>query len=372
MHPQTNYFAPTRPVRAGAAGLPPQRQPDNKRKRIVLNVLSIATALYAVYEALGVSNYLDVAGLSNDDAAMLFESTAWKLFFDPVGFAILTSLFAASFVIHAISKSMSDYSYGTTRTGLIATGVAFVLSLFRVSILFPLLFGSLGMANNSLENGSDVRTPMAEEFVLEAAQLIQYRDASGVRITTAFTNNSTDHWQSATLAITYLDAGGAACGRFEQVEDYIAPGQQRSMTTKFLTAAIYYDDPSCVPATATSELVSIDVDSRSQIILTDYERPPALVFTSLMPFEEPGIGGGVVKLSVAGTVAPESLEALGMLEEGNRLPVGFEVIDQQGLRLDWCFEPENIAPDGTFMTDNFHSPVDAGEFRSAVVVPGEC
>lgn len=359
----TNYSG-TRPPQ----GRPRPPKEHGRRKQSVLNVLGILVALYAVYEALGVSNFFDVTGMSNDDAKMAAESMAWKLLFDPAGFALSLSLLVSAFVIHALSKQMQAFSTAATRTGLIVTGAAFVLSFFKVSIVFPLLFSSLGIAANELKNGSDVRTPAAEEFILEAAQLIQYRGSPGVRIASALTNNSKDHWQNATVAVTYTDAGGAACGGLEQIEDHIAPGQQRAMVTDFLSAAMYYSDPSCVPVTATAKLVSIDIDSRPEIMQADYEST-ALVFDSLMPLEEPGIGGGVVKLSVAGALSPESMSTL---RDGTRLPVGFEVADQQGLRLDRCFKPDDVAADGTFTTGTYHSPVDPGEFPFVIVVPAEC
>ena len=342
-------------------------EPESQKTQIVLNVASVILALVAVYEVLGVSDFFAVKGQSNDDAQALAEDSAWKLLFDPAGFALLLTLFVAAIVLHSVSKRMPGFSNALTRAGLITTGVAFVLSLFRISMIFPLLSGGMGMVTNEIQNGSDVRAPAPEEFVLEAAQLIQYREATGVRITSALTNSSGNHWQSATVALTYTDAGGTVCGGLEQIEDFIAPGQQRPISTKFLSAPIYYSDPSCVPAAATAELVSIDVDSRSQINTADYEGA-AIAFDSLLPDEEPWVGDGAVKLSVTGTVAPDSMSAL---SNGTNLPVGFEVVDQQGFRLDSCFKPGAVASDGTFTTRGFHSPVAPGEFPAVIVVP-EC
>lgn len=373
MH-QDTYFSPTgRPSRLPhpprRPGQPAQpKRPQSLWKQIVFNVFSILLALYAVYEVLGVSSLFEMEGKSHDDAAIAFDSFALTLFFDPLGFAILLALLVFTFVIHILSKEITWYSDAVTRAGLITAAVAFVLSFFRVSMIFPAFFGGLGMMSAEIDNEPDVRTPAAQEFVLEPAQLIQYNDASGVRISTAVANNSVDFWQTATVAITYADAAGTVCGTHEQVEDYIGPGQQRAVTTPFLTAAIYYTDPSCVPATASAELVLIDVDSRSQIPPTDYAGTVP-VFDSLMATEDPWIDGSTVKLSVTGFVAPGSL---GALEDVGRLPVGFEVADGQGLRLSACFDADSVSQDGSFATQSFHSPLAPGVFHSVLVIPAGC
>lgn len=366
-HPAPRYLAPMYPA-GGMPGVPrqPGPPPGRRKKQVVLNILSILIVLVACYEVLGISDLTASKGMSNDDAVIAAGNSAWKLFFDPLGFALLLGLLVSAFVIHQVSKSMPEFSNAATLTGLILTGLAFLLSLFRVSIIFPLMFGSLGMAANEQQNGPDVRIPAAREFVLDPAQLIQYQDASGVRIATAVANNSPDSWETANVAITYADAVGTVCGTDEQVEEYIAPGEQRAITTQFLSAAIYYNDPSCVPVTATAELVQIDVDSRSEIPPADYAGTVP-VFDSLMTFEDPGIDGSSVRLSVVGTVAPGSM---GTLPEDTRLPVGFEVADQQGLRLSWCFDADEVGPDGSFRTHNFHSPLPSGAFHTVAVVPG--
>lgn len=364
----TNYPAPMQPA-GGVPGLPPRPgKRSSGRKQVILNILSICVALCAAYEVFAVSDFFAYDGMTNDDATIAAENSVWKLFFDPLGFALLLGLLIAAFAIHRASKSMRESSNAVTLTGLILTGLAFVLSLLRVSIAFPLLFGGLGQASNELQNGSDVRAPVAGEFVLEPAQLVQYNDASGVRVATTLANSSPVPWQAATVAITYADAAGTPCGTLEQVEEYIAPGQQRAITTEFLAAAIYYNDPSCVPVTAAAALTSIDVDSRSDIPPADYEHA-VTVFDALAPLEDPWIDGSTVKLSVAGIVAPGSMVTL---LNGTVLPVGFEVIDRQGLRLSWCATADEVSPEGNFTTGTFHSPVAPGEFHTVVALPGGC
>ena len=89
---RTNYPAPIYPA-VGLPGVPQRPGPrPNGGKQIVLNILSILVALFAVYEVLGISEISAPAGLSNDDAAIAAENSAWKFFFDPAGFALLLGL----------------------------------------------------------------------------------------------------------------------------------------------------------------------------------------------------------------------------------------------------------------------------------------
>lgn len=357
MHAQTHYPVP---------GVQQPREPAGRRKQTLLNVLSLLIALYAVNEVLGLSNAFALHGMTNDDVEIAMESTGWKLLFDPVGTALLIALLVSVFAIHRKSKKMPWFSNRMTKVGLVTTATAFVLSLFRVSVIFPVVFTSVGLASNQLQNGSDVRVPAAEEFVFEPVQVIHYSDAGGVRLATAFTNNSKDHWQSATVAITYSDAAGTKCGGHQQTEDYIAPGQQRAITTKFLSAVGHYRDPLCVPVVATAELASIDLDSRTEISPADYERAVP-VFDSLVPLEEPSADGSIT-LSVTGTVAADSRGAL----QAGSLPVGFEMADQNGLRFNWCFALGDVASDGSFTTPTLHSIVDPGDSLSVMVIPAGC
>jgi hypothetical protein len=58
------------------------------------------------------------------------------------------------------------------------------------------------------------------------------------------------------------------------------------------------------------------------------------------------------------------------LETGHRdSELMFELVRTDGVRLDMCFKPKGIAPDGRFKTGQYHSPVDPGEIASAVFVP---
>jgi hypothetical protein len=349
----------------------PQAQyprPPAHKPQIFLNIASILVVLWALFEALGLANLFAFAGLTNDDADAAASSMVLEGLFDPIGFAIMLALLTAALVIHLCSRAMRHFSNAMTRTGLIITTVLFVLSFFRISMLLPFLFGSLGMMSNEGQNGPDERTPTAEEFSLEPAQLITYREAQGVRISGALANISDEPWQAATVSLSFSDAAGTVCGQFEHVEEFVSAGERRPMTTQFMDAAGNYDSASCTPVSATAELVRIDVDTRSESATLDYEsNQPVPAFASLAPVEQEVISG-IVELSVAGVVAPESLS---VLREGSTLPVGFEVVDQQGLRLNWCFEPSDVAPDGSFTTRDFHSPVDPGEFPTVVVVP-EC
>lgn len=322
----------------------------------VLGFLSVAAALWAVYEVLGIGNVFGYVGLSNDDAAAKAQEDVAQAFFDPVGFVVLLGLLGATIVFYWITKT------GVTKGSLIATAILFVLSFFRVSMIFPLIFSGMGTAVATVSNESDSRAPRAEEYVLDTAQLVRYEGDEGVRVTTALTNTTDEHWESATVVLTYSDAAGAVCGTYERNEDFLAPQERVEVTTEFLAAATRFVDPSCVPATAEAELTSIDMDSRAEIPESDYEgrRPTAPELTSLSVAETAGIVDSVVMLSVTGAVVPGV--------EGP-LPMAFELVDHDGLRLAWCFKPEDVQPDGSFVTKQYHSPVEPGLYTSVAVVP---
>ena len=333
--------------------------------RPVLGFLSVAAALWAAYEVLGIGNLFGYAGLSNDDAAAKAQEDALAAFFDPIGFMILLALLGATITFFAIART------GVTKGSLIATALLFVLSFFKVSMIFPMLFSAMGTMGTTVSNESDARAPVTEEYLLDPAQLIIYQGGEGVRIATAFANTGDEHWEAATLLLTHNDASGVVCGVYEHVERFLGPGQRVEVTTEFLAAATRYADPSCVPVAASAELTSIDVDSRAEIPEADYVQQDSAApeLASLYVSEEPGIVSSVVTVSVAGAVSPEAVDSLQGTDGRARLPMAFELVDHEGQRLAWCFAPEDVQPDGGFITGKYHSPVEPGSYASVAIVP---
>lgn len=95
----------------------------------------------------------------------------------------------------------------------------------------------------------------------------------------------------------------------------------------------------------------------------------APTFTSLKPLmAQDAIGN--LRASVTGVIDAASLERL-KLEDGglNTSGLMFELVRTDGVRLDMCFKAKVIAPDGSFTTGQYHSPVRPGEIADAVFVP---
>ncbi|GAA1604179.1 hypothetical protein [Leucobacter chromiireducens] len=341
-----------------------------KRRRfdthdVVTGVLSMAVLCWAAWEILGIGNAFGYEGLSVDDAKAKMSEDNIAIIFDPVGFLIALGLVIASFIIHKVGGT------GLTLGGLIATAALFVLSFFRVSMLVPMLFGAIGGMTSTVYSSDDLRVPTADNSIVDPGQLIMYQGGEGVRIATAFANTSDEHWESATLALEYSDASGVVCGVYEHVERFLGPGQRVEVSTEFLAAATRYADPSCVPVAASAELTSIDVDSRAEIPEADYVQQDSAApeLASLYVSEEPGIVSSVVTVSVAGAVSPEAVDSLQGTDGRARLPMAFELVDHEGQRLAWCFAPEDVQPDGGFITGKYHSPVEPGSYASVAIVP---
>lgn len=341
------------------------------RLQTFLNVLSLLVVLFAAYEALGVDNLFAYQGLSNDDAEANMMGDMLEALFDPIGFVIMLGLLIASIVIYVIALNSAG-SDTMPKVTLVITSILFVLGFFKVTIIIPMLFSAAGSMGATTQNAPDNRAPIADEYTLDAAELIQYQGGDGVRVATAVTNAGSEHWQSATVSIGYSDANGIACGQLEHEAEFVAPGERRMITTDFLAASIAYSDPACVPASATADLTNIDIDSRAEIASSDYEqaRDSATLtpLTGLSIFEQPD-ALGITYLAVAGSIDPAALPGLVQANGEAALPLGFETVDQQGLRLVWCFEADDITADGTFTTGKYHSPVDPGQFVSVAVVP---
>lgn len=346
---------------------PKRSYEESSTSKRVIGYLSVAAAIWAAYEVLGIGNIFGYIGLSNDDAAAKAAEDMLLTIFDPIGFMILVSLLVVTIIFFVAARTP------VTKGSLIATALFFVLSFFRVSMIFPLIFTGLGSATAIVANDPDIRAPATEEYALDPAQLVRYQGDEGVRVVTAFANISDEHWESATLVLTYSDAAGAACGSYEHVERLIAPQERVEVASEFLAATSRYADPSCVPVTATAELTTIDIDSRTGGAEPDPrpQRSAMPELASLSISEEPLIAGGVVMLSVTGSVDPAAVEGLRGPNGQAQLPMAFELVNHEGLRLAWCFKPEEVQPDGSFVTRQYHSPVEPGLYASVAVVP-EC
>ncbi|RJT96581.1 hypothetical protein D6T65_15725 [Arthrobacter frigidicola] len=349
-----------------------QQRASKRKSQTVLNVLSLVVVLFAAYEAFGVGNLFGYRDLSNDDAEEKMTADMVRTLIDPIGFAKMLTLLLAAIVIHSLSKRNRRSSTATTRRSLIATVVLFIMGFFRFSVILPMTFATAGWMGATVQNKPDSRQPTVQEYTLDAVELVQYQSAEGVRMTTAVTNAGGDPWQLALVYLVFSDVDGTACGHVEYEEEFVAPGERRAITTDFLDASIDYSDPSCVPASATAELININIDSRAQIPDSDYEqardRAAVTPLTSLAVSEQLSPVGNV-NLAITGSVDPAVIPELMQGNGAAALPLGFEVVDQRGLRLAWCFKPDDVAPDGGFVTGSYHSPVGTGEYVSVAVVP---
>lgn len=108
------------------------------------------------------------------------------------------------------------------------------------------------------------------ELVIETPQIAQYHGSNGIRVTNSVTNATEEYWETMTVKTTVLAADGTACMDFEREERWVAPGEQRKLISGFLDPAVYFSDPNCVPASATTVAVEVDVDSRTEIDLSQY------------------------------------------------------------------------------------------------------
>lgn len=342
---------------------PPKPVYSASKTEILLNILGLFAMLWMVYEVLGISNLFAFNGLSNDDAELARESVVLDALFNPVGFVITTALLAAVIVIFVVARTT------TTKVTMIVSIVLYVLSFFRISFIFSMLFASAGMVGLSIEAVPDQRSPAAEEIIVTPAELATYTDSTASRVMTTLTNATDDHWESVTFTVTVQDANGIVCESLTAEEQWLAPGATRNYVSRLLGPDIFQDDHSCVPTSASVMPVSIDIDSREKINESDYRGAGLMpTYGELVVREETHFVPELAKVSVTGSLAPESL---GLIAETGSFTAGFEVADAEGRRLQNCFKPRDIAPDGTFSSRPFFDPVDAGLYVTVIPIP-EC
>jgi hypothetical protein len=330
-------------------------------------------AVYAVYTAFGVSKLFSYSvGLSPDDAEL-----AWQQSIDDVAMGILLPidsiiLFVLSAVVTALHVGARKSEIGATRmtkTGMVVTLGSFVLSLFKFSVFFPMLFSSIGygasMAHSSPDRhapsaySSDLHAPSDKEYVLSDVELIGYT-SDAKRVTASIKNTSSYDWESATVNFVLKDAAGKACYRADHEVKYIGKGQAAQLSTGRIETHML-TQPNCRATAVTMVVTQFDADSRSPKAPGN-DAQPAPSFTSLKPLVEPDAIGNL-GASVTGIVDGAST---GRLNTGDLM---FELVRADGVRLDMCFKPKVIAPDGSFITGRYHSPVGPGEITSAVFVP---
>ncbi|NLC97635.1 MAG: hypothetical protein GX678_00950 [Actinomycetales bacterium] len=335
-----------------------------------MRVLGIAAMLWMIYEVLGVSNLFGYGGLSNDDLDGRRMGDALTAFFDPIGWVITTFILVVSIIIHSVAKRIArraGTTSTTTKVSMIISIVFYVLGFFRISMIFPMLFSTIGSMGQVSENLPDQRVPTTEELVVAAPQLAHYHDSNGTRISTSLTNATDEHWESAAITITVNGAEGDVCTQFEHEESWIAPGEQRDYVSGFLNPAIDYSSSSCIPTNVTVTGSSVDIDSRSQINEADYAAThDTPEYAALTVQETAGILSSYIDVSVVGSLAPESLN---MIRDDGSFVGGFEIADATGVRLEWCFKPYEVSVDGDFNTRKFHSPVEPGVYVNVVALP---
>lgn len=220
---------------------------------------------WMIHEALGIGNLFDFSGLTNGDAAARADADEFAaMIFDLEWLMISSLLLVVSCEIHWINGS------SVSRVSMFITIIFYVLSFFNVSMVTSLLFTSLGKASAEASRESDARAPSVTELVIETPQIAQYHGSNGIRVTNSVTNATEEYWETMTVKTTVLAADGTACMDFEREERWVAPGEQRKLISGFLDPAVYFSDPNCVPASATTVAVEVDVDSRTEIDLSQY------------------------------------------------------------------------------------------------------
>ena len=335
---------------------------------LVLNIAALAVMAWMIYEVLGIGNLFQYKDLSSDDAETQLEMDALQVLFDPVGFVMTTTILTLAIAIHLIARNLTRPQRSTvTKASMIISIVFYGLSFFRITAIVSFLFASIGSSAATTQTAPDTRIPSSEELLIEPPQLAEYIDSNGTRVISAFTNTGDDHWESALVLVSLQASDGSVCMDVELEADWIGPGERRELVSKFLEPAMYFSDPSCVPTNATVSETIIDVDSRSEKGIDDYEsRSFSPKYASLAVYEEEWIIPGQVSVSVAGALTPESVE---FLASNDSLRGGFEITDLDGNRLAWCFKQGDVGSDGSFRTNAYHSPVDPSRFTSVIAVP---
>lgn len=346
------------------------RRPRRNKFWLSVGLVSISISIYAVYTAFGVSEVFGYAtGLSHDDAEVVRQQSTEDIAIGmliPIDSIILCLLLAVVTILHRAARKSAFGITWMTRTGMLVTLGSFVLSLFKVSVLFPMLFSAAAFGVSIANSPSDLHTPSAEEYVLSDVQLVTYT-SDAKRVTASVTNTSSYDWESVTVDFILRDAAGNACYRANQDLKYVAPGQVAQLVTGRIDTYMF-SQPSCGVTGVTVAVTGFDVDSRSaKGPENDVHQAP--VFNSLRPRIEPDTLGNL-RASVSGIIDGNSLEKLDpkTRSQGTH-EFMFELVRTDGVRLDTCFSPKVIAPDGSFVTASYHSPVDQGEIASAVFVP---
>lgn len=234
-----------------------------------MGLVSMSIAVYAVFTVFGISELFNYSpGLSPEDAESAMqqsiEDTALGILL-PIDSIILFFLAAVVTVLHRGSRKSEFGATRMTKAAMSMTIGSFVLSLFKFSVMFPMLFNALGYGVSIAGSSSGLHNP------------------------------------SATAP---------------KGDVHVAPS-----------------------------------------------------FTSLKPLMALDAIGNL-RASVTGVVDAASLERL-KLDSGrlNTSGLMFQLVRTDGVRLDMCFRPTAIAPDGSFTTNQYHSPVRPGEIADAVFVP---
>lgn len=238
-----------------------------------MGLVSMSIAVYAVFTVFGISELFNYSsGLSPDDAESKMQQSMDDIaagILLPIDSIILFFMAAVVTVLHRGSRKSEFGATRMTKAAMSITIGSFVLSLFKFSVMFQIIFSMIGYTASTAGSSSGLHNP------------------------------------SATAP---------------KGDVHVAPS-----------------------------------------------------FTSLKPLmAQDAIGN--LRASVTGVIDAASLERLKLeseLESGrlNTRGLMFQLVRTDGVRLDMCFRPKAIAPDGSFTTNQYHSPVRPGEIADAVFVP---
>ena len=304
-------------------------------------------------------------GMSQDDIAIAMEEHLYEVAFSlllPIDFVALGFMVLA-WLLHRRVKRTPYSPALVSGFGFWLAVAVFVFSFFKASLLAPLLSMSMGSSSAQFSADHDVQIVEEGEAAISDVESIRYQiPGSGSevrRATGTVTNAGVDNWEKAIMRVEFLDDAATVCLTEHLEVPYIAAGMSRDFSTPKMSRP-EYSSATCEPTQVKMTLMAYDLDSRSNPDPVDYASEAAPIAAVVV--EEDHVAGNVF-LSVAGEIPEAAEPSPAAVLSG----MDFEVMDAQGIRLDWCFRGTPVEGDpGRFQSKRFHSPVAKGVYVEAV------
>lgn len=357
--PYTRWTAPQPTRRA--------RRADGPRwARISLTVAAILLVLWSIWTFFGLDGlffYEDVK--TADDLKIRREEAMFDMgwgFILPVD-PMLLLIALLSFGVCWAGGHFFVVRPVMTKASFIMVVIVFALSLPKWLMPFGWLGYGFGESIVASRIPSDLRTPTAEQAPVSDVQLVRYTD-DNFRVTGVVTNATDDVWEEASVNLAMLDDAGTVCAASSVELEWMTPGQSEMVATQ--RYGIF--DRECEPTHAEVVVNRYDRDSRT-IETSIPARVPSNPFAELHLIERED-NLGLTRVHIEGRLTEEALAALSDGERVSAPEVQLEMVRADGVREgdSWLWDYRNI--DGTVATQEFHSPVDPGEFVGVAVVPG--